>query len=169
MPEPVRALVVDASRAGGAGDVHVVPRRRRRGRWLRLEPAEVLDALDRAGPGALVLAATPCADPGASALAGLARLGGVEVVLLPARAREAAWAVALARAWARAGEAALARRMQAAPGLAARCTGGGEGAGLGWRALGRVAAAAWRPCRWCGSGGGAGAWCARCGAGAVAA
>lgn len=168
MPEAPAPIVVDAANAGAVTGVHVVPRRRRRGRWLRVDPGDALDALELAGPGAVVLAAEPAADPGAAALLGVARLGGNPVVLLPERRSDAGWVVALARAWAHAGETALVRRLEAATGLAARCAAGQEGDGLGWRALGRLAAAAWRPCRWCAGGGGAGPWCGRCGAGAVA-
>jgi hypothetical protein len=168
MAEALAPLVVDAARADGEGGFHVVPRGRRGGRWLRVEAAEALDVLGRAGPAAVVLAPEPAVDPGAAPLLGLARLAGNPVVLLPARPADAGWVVALARAWARGGETALVRRIEAAAGLAARCGAGGEGDGLGWRALGRLAASSWRPCRWCTGGGGAGAWCARCGAGAVA-
>lgn len=145
---PPPALVVVARPAG------------RRGR-ADLDADDVLDALDRAGPGAVVLARTPAADRGARLLPALAALVGREVVRLPDDAGAAARIVAIAVAVAPPPNAP-ARHLQAlagAPPLPALRPG----------VLARWARCAWRPCDRCGGGGLPGASCGRCGSGVAAA
>ena len=81
--DPERLVVVARDSRRGAG-------------WHDLPPDRVADALEAAGPGAVVLARGVDADPGALALPWLARLLGHHVVRLPADPVAAAWVVAVA-------------------------------------------------------------------------
>jgi hypothetical protein len=167
-----------AAAAGGAGRALTVvpraPRRRGRGR-AALEPDAVVDALDRAGRGTIVLARSPAADPGAAVLPALAAVMGREVVRLPDDADAAAWVVALAGALAP-GDGDLPRRLQvlvgaaASPVLPRRPVGAGAVRMPAVRAgvLARWAGCVWRPCARCAGGGLPGAACGRCGAGLLA-
>jgi hypothetical protein len=158
--------------------VTVVPRARRRRRsrrvWAPLCPDALIDALVAAPRDALVLARDAVADEGAALLAPLARLRGLGVVCLPDSADAAAWTVALAVAWADAGERDLVRGLEVAaalPGqeaLPARPWGNSGVAvpAVRPRVLARWSTCAWRPCEWCRTGGGlASGRCGRCGAG----
>jgi hypothetical protein len=175
----VTAIVVEAALASAGAaepseDVVVVPRLRRRRGWADLDPDDVVVALDRAGPRALVLARPAPADPGARALPALAAVMSREVVRLPDDDDAAAWVVAVAGALA--GEGADARRLQvlvgatAAPALPRRPVGGGTARMPALRpgVLARWAGCAWRPCGRCAGGGLPGAPCGRCGAGLAA-
>jgi hypothetical protein len=159
--------------------VVIVPRpsRRRGGGPDGLDPDAVVEALERAGPGAIVLARPPAADPGARALPALAAVMGREVVRLPEDAEAAAWVVAVAAVLDR-GAGATARRLQvlvgtaaAAPALPRRPVGAGAARMPALRpgVLARWAGCVWRPCARCGGGGLPGAACGRCGAGLAAA
>jgi hypothetical protein len=153
----------------------VVPRSRGRRGWGELDPDAVVDALDRAGPGAVVLARTPAADLGARALPALAEIMGREIVRLPADRDAAAWVVAVAGGRAEVG-ADPARPLQVlvgaagAPVLPRRPVGAGSARVPALRpgVLVRWARCAWRPCARCAGGGLSGASCGRCGAGLVA-
>jgi hypothetical protein len=177
----VTGVVVEEGLAAAAGAVRattVVPRapRRRGSGRAALEPDTVIDALDRAGTAAVVLARSPAADPGAAVLPALAAVMGHEVVRLPDDADAAAWVVALAGALAPGGED-LPRRLQvlvgaaASPVLPRRPVGAGPVRMPAVRAgvLARWAGCAWRPCARCAGGGLPGAACGRCGAGLLAA
>ncbi len=173
MAEGATVLVVEASHAIDPADpgLAVVPRSRsrRRDSWRPLAVEAVLDALDRGGAKAIVLAPAPSDDPGAVALVALARGRRQAVVLLPAERLRALWTVALARRWARAGEPGLLRRIQACAALAPVCDADVLDTRLGWRALGRLMAVRWHACAWCAAGGGAAGRCAGCGGIEVAA
>jgi hypothetical protein len=168
--------VADAVRRGPDDDrLVVVPRASRRGRGRApLDPDAVVDALERAGPSALVLARSPAADPGAGVLPALAAVMGREVVRLPDALEAAAWVVAVAGRLAPG--PGLARRLQVLVGAAAcpvlprRPVGeGAEVPAVRPRVLARWAGCVWRPCARCAGGGLPGASCGRCGAGLVAA
>jgi len=174
------ALVVEeglAESVAGAPPLVVVRRDcRARGRgWATLCPEAVVDALEAAGAGAVVLARAPLADAGARALPQVARLMGREVVRLPDDPDGAAWAVAMAVAWGR--EDRLACRLQVlvgaaggVPTLPRRSIGGrARVPALRPRVLARWAGCVWRPCGSCGGGGLPGAPCGRCGAGILGA
>jgi hypothetical protein len=171
----VELSLAPASAAGSGEGLVVVPRTRRRRGWADLDPDAVVDALDRAGPGAVVLARTPLADAGARALPALARIMGREVVRLPAEGEAAAWVVAVAGTLSAAG-ADPSRRLQvlvgaaAAPALPRRPVGAGPARmpALRHGVLARWAGCAWRPCARCAGGGLPGAVCGRCGAGLAA-
>jgi hypothetical protein len=176
-------LVVEQSLAVAAGvraadPVIVLPRARRRRRWRRvwapLCPDALIEALAAAPLDAIVLARDAPVDEGAALLAPLARLRGLGVVPLPDSADAATWTVALAVAWADAGERDLVRGLEVAaslPGHEAlpRRAWGQSGVAVPAvrpRVLARWAARAWRPCEWCRAGGGlASGRCGRCGAG----
>jgi hypothetical protein len=160
------------------GPVTVVPRppgRRGRGR-ADLAADAVVDALERAGPGAVVLARSPAADLGARALPALAAVMGREVVRLPDDGDAAAWVVAMAAALD--ATTAPARRLQVLVGAATasaaalprRPLGAGTARMPALRpgVLARWAGCVWRPCPRCGGGGLPGARCGRCGAGLAA-
>ena len=141
-----------------------------------LDPDDVVEALERAGPGALVLARPPAAIRAARALPALAAVMGREVVRLPGDGDAAAWVVAIAAGLDPRG-AGAARRLQVLAGARGRAR-LAPPAGRGGRArvpalrpgvLARWAGCAWRPCARCGGGGLPGAACGRCGAGLAAA
>jgi hypothetical protein len=167
-----------AAAVGGppADGVVVVPRPRGRRRGVRadLDPDAVVEALDRAGPGAVVLARSVSADPGGRALPALAAVMGREVVRLPDEGEAAAWVVAMAGGLASPG-AHPARRLQvlagaaAAPVLPRRPVGAARMPALRPGVLARWAGCVWRPCGRCAGGGLPGAPCGRCGAGLAAA
>jgi hypothetical protein len=148
------------------------PRRPRRRGWADLDPDAVVEALERAGPDAVVLARAAADDPGARALPALAAIMGREVVRLPADADAAAWVVAMAGTLGPGG-VEPARSLQvlvsaaAAPALPRRPVGAGDARMPALRpgVLARWAACVWRPCGRCGGGGLPGAPCGRCGAG----
>ena len=172
-------LVAEEGVAGPVAPRHpqrlvVVRRGRRRGGgWDDLAAYAVADALEAAGPDAVVLARGAEADPGAIALPGLARLLGHRVVRLPAHAAAAAWVVAVALHPDFTDDAS-ARRLEAlagAPGaggarLPHRRVGddGPEVPVLRPGALARWAGCAWRACPRCSGGGPPGGRCGRCGA-----
>lgn len=167
MPDlPARRLVVAESTASAVEGVAVVRRSHGRRGWARLDPEAVLDVLDEAGPEAIVLAPDPVEDPGAASLMALGRQRDHETVLLPGDRSRAAWVVAVAGRWAASDEPALLRRVQSVSALASACADPAHPiTRLGWRTLGRLAGALWRPCEWCRRGGGLpGARCSRCGA-----
>lgn len=177
------ALVVEEGLAAGVGGppldgVVVVPRgRARRGAgWADLDPDDVVEALDRAGPGAVVLARPALADPGARALPALAGVMGREVVRLPGDGDAAAWVVAMAGRLAplAVGPARLLQVLAgaaSAPVLPRRPIGAGAARMPALRpgVLGRWARCAWRPCGRCAGGGLPGGPCGRCGGGLAAA
>ncbi len=174
IPVVVEHGLASSGAAGpGAGTV-VVPRPRGRRGWADLDPEAVVDALDRAGLGAVVLARTALADPGARALPALAEIMGREVVRLPADRDAAAWVVAVAGT--RAAGADPARLLQvlvsaaASPVLPRRPVGAGPARMPALRpgVLARWAGCAWRPCGRCAGGGLPGGACGRCGAGLAA-
>jgi len=177
----VTALVVEEGLAalvsGPPPDgVVVVPRSRCRGRGrAELDADAAVAALDRAGPGAVVLARAPSADPGGRALPALAAVMGREVVRLPDDGDAAAWVVAMAGRLA-SGGTEPARRLQvlagaaaaaAAPVLPRRPVGAGAASMPALRpgVLARWAGCVWSPCGRCAGGGLPGAPCGRCGAG----
>ena len=163
---------------GGPQRLVVVGRHRRRGGgWDELPAGAVADALEAAGPGAVVLARGADADPGAIALAALARLLGHRVVRLPAHPAAAAWvvAVALHPDFTDDGSARRLEALAGAPGAAGarlprRRVGddGPEVPVLRPGALARWAGCAWRACPRCAGGGPTGGHCGRCGAPAPA-
>ncbi len=176
------ALVVEEGLAAALGGppldgMVVVPRRRaRRGAgWADLDPDQVVEALERAGPDAVVLARPAADDPGARALSALAGVMGREVVRLPGEADAAAWVVAMAGRLAPLA-AGPARRLQvlagaaSAPVLPRRPVGAGSVRMPALRpgVLARWAGCAWRPCGRCAGGGLPGGPCGRCGAGLAA-
>jgi hypothetical protein len=171
IPVVVEHGLASAGAASSAEGIVVVPRPRGRRGWADLDPDAVVDALDRAGPGAVVLARTALADPGARALPALAGIMGREVVRLPADREAAAWVVAVAARLAAAGDDP-ARLLQvlvgapAAPVLPRRPIGAGSARMPALRpgVLARWAGCAWRPCARCAGGGLPGAACGRCGA-----
>jgi len=168
MAEHARVIVVAASHAIGPVDegLVVVPRPRAgrwRAGWRPLAADAVLDALDRGGADAIVLAPAPSDDPGAVPLVALARRRRRAVVLLPAERPRALWTITLARRWARSADAGVLRRIQACAALTPVCDAGAWDARLGWRALGRLMGARWHACAWCAGGGGAAGRCAGCG------
>lgn len=177
------ALIVEqgiASLAGAAGrtGIVVVPRARRgRGRgWADVEADHVVDALEAAGPAAVVLARGPHADPGAAVLGALARIMGRAVVRLPGDRCRAAWVLAVA-AHPDFDRDGLLRRLEALAG-AATCAAplprraiGDDGPvvpALRPRVLSRWAGCAWQACAHCAGGGPAGGRCGRCGAAGIA-
>jgi hypothetical protein len=177
-------LVVEGALAAAAGPAPagaglVVPRERAGPRrlgppvWRPLDPERALAVLLAAPADALLMARPPAADPGAACLPALGRLIELDVVVLPAAAADAAWAVALAWRWREQGQAGLPRLLDVLVGLA------GASGGLPLRpwgaaatpvpalrpaALARWASRCWRPCAWCRRGGGLpGRSCGRCG------
>ncbi|MGD9696825.1 MAG: hypothetical protein AB7V42_14335 [Thermoleophilia bacterium] len=169
-------LIVERGIAPCPGaSIVVVPRRRRRGGWMPLEADAVVDAIEEAGPRALVAARAAGDDPGASLLPGVAALMGRRIVRLPAEPDVAAWVIAMAGAWLAEGED-ICRALDVLAGAAAcvaepprRGSGAASWLALRPRALVRWARRAWRPCLRCGAGGLVGAPCAGCGVRVVAA
>ncbi len=161
-----RSLVCRVAGLEASGRVVTVPRERRRGRWSPLVADEVVDALEAAGPGAVVLARPVAVDIDAAALPGLARVLGREVVQLPADGDRAAWVIAVA-VHVEAGDTAdTVRTLQSVAGLAAAARQGQDGylpAGARPGLVLRWARRSWRPCAHCGGGGCAGTPCGRCG------
>lgn len=169
------ALVVERSVAAwalpGSRPMQVVPRRRRRGRWLDLDADAVIEAIDAAGHDPIVLARPAADDPGASCLPALGVLLGAAHVRLPGDPARAGWVVSVATQPSF-GDGSSLRRLEALVGAAA---GGASLPGRGTDevrgvpavrpgVLARWAGCAWRPCARCGGGGLPGAACARCGA-----
>lgn len=168
--------VVPGRRLEGVIVVARPPRRRGGGR-ADLAPEAVIEALERAGPDAVVLARPAGADHGARALPALAAIMRREVIRLPEDDDAAAWVVAMAGALAPVGPEP-ARCLQVLAGAAAAAASSlprrpvGAGAArmpaLRPGVLARWAGCAWRPCARCGGGGLPGASCGRCGAGLAA-
>jgi hypothetical protein len=169
MPVVVERSLAPAASAQGRPIV-IVPRARRRGRWSAIEADAAVDAIDRAGPEAIVLARPAAADTGAARLMEVARLLAVPVVRLPAEEAAAAWVIATATHRQFEGEA-LVRRLQVLVGVAAgraRLPSRPVDAGPAMPALrpgvlARWAGCVWRPCALCPGGGLTGAACGRCG------
>lgn len=159
--------VADLVDAAGRRPLTVVARGRRRGRWSAVHADAAVDALAAAGPAAIVLARAPEADPGAVALAAVARMMGAAVVRLPSGLEAAAWCVAVAL-HPDFEHDDLVRRLEALVGLAQ--LGGDTPAVPSLRpgVLSRWSSRAWRPCGRCGGGGALGGACARCGAATAA-
>ena len=172
VPIVVDHLVGAALGAGRAEGVHVVPRPARRARGLGAD--EVLDALEEAGPQALVLALPPWVHPQSEPLPVLARVADRELLWLPARIPAAAWAVRLIAGWARSSARGdLIRRAQVLMGLAdasavplPRRQWGEDGPrvpAVGPRALARWCDCAWARCDCCPGGGLRAVGCPSCG------
>jgi hypothetical protein len=178
MHEPApRALVVDGAGAAEAGvaahpGVHVVPPLRRR--QHRLDAEDVIEVLDAAGVGALVLARPPWCEPALAPMPALSIVLGREMLWLPGELPMAAWAVALITAWARSTPSAdLSRRAQVAVGLASmapeslptREWGPGEARvpAMAGDSLARWCDCAWHSCDWCDAGGIESLPCPACG------
>lgn len=173
----MRVLVLDhavaeASGLGGDASARAVPPPpRRQGRLLA---EQVIEVLEDAGPGALVMARPPWSDASTAPLPALAIVMGMEVLWLPPGIGPAAWACALVAAWARTTPPDdLLRRAQVAVGLA-----GMSPDTLPMRewgphatpvpamtpdALARWCDCAWCRCGWCDQGGMHGAPCPACG------
>lgn len=176
-PLVVDGEVADAACVDGHVGVHVVPAP---GRRRRLDAAAVIDALDAAGPDALVLARPPWREPALAPLAALSVVLGRDMLWLPADLAPAAWAVALITAWAQSTPPAdLARRAQVAVGLASmppeslptRTWGPGDVPvpAMAGDSLARWCDCAWQECDWCDAGGLRGGACPACGHKGVAA
>lgn len=178
MPDAhARQLVVEHAAARDAGlleraGVTVVPSARRRRE--RVDADDVLDALDAAGPEALVLTRPPWSEPTLAPLAALSVVTGREMLWLPPDLGRAAWAVALIAAWARTTPADdLLRRAQVAAGLATLPPGhlpmrawGPDDApvpAMTSDSLARWCDCAWQECQWCDGGGVGHAPCPSCG------
>lgn len=178
MPDQLaRILVVDhvVARAAGLGDhpgARAVPAPSRRAG--RLDSDRVLEVLDDAGPGALVLARPPWSDAATAPLPAMAVVLGIDLLWLPPGIPSAAWAAALITAWARTTPSHdLLRRAQVAVGLAAmpadrlpmRAWGpdGIEVPAMSPDSLARWCDCAWCACAWCDQGGLPGAACPACG------
>lgn len=143
-------------------------------RASRVDAEAVVDVLDAAGSGALVLARPPWADPAAAPLAAIAIVLGRDLLWLPPGIPAAGWAAALIAAWSRDSDPDdLLRRAQVAVGLASMSPENlplrpwGEDEllvpAVGTDALARWCDCAWRPCRWCDAGGAGRAPCPSCG------
>jgi hypothetical protein len=167
-----RGVVVEASLVARLADrdlpgLRAVDRGRRRGRWAELDADSAAEAVSLAGPGALILARPPAADPGAAAVWVIARAMGREILRLPHAEGPAAWVVGWAsRLWPGAPDRAAAlQTLHVLSGAAAagRCGPGAVG-NAGPRALTRLARRMWRPCCRCAGGGMPGAACGSCGA-----
>lgn len=164
MPVEIVAEESLATLFGADLPVHRVGRVRSRGRWRDITADAVLDALEAAGPLALVLARTGAADAGAVAVPSLARTTGREVVRLPGDRVGAAWTVAIGARVSNDDRAGLVRALQVLAGI-----GGGASPHLRDGLLNPVmlvrwARRAWRPCARCPGGGLPGCCCGRCGA-----
>lgn len=144
--------------------LHRVGRARGRGRWHDITADSVLDALEAAGPHALVLARPGAADAGAVAVPSLARTMGREVVRLPDERAAAAWTVGVGAQAPDADRAGLTRALQVLAGFGGRALGHTEGGSLRPALVVRWARRAWRPCPRCVGGGMPGCPCGRCGA-----
>jgi len=156
-----------------------VPRPRGRGRrgWAPLHADGVIDALDLAGPGAVVLARGCAADPGAALLPSLGRTMGHDVVRLPDDSAAAAWALGVALHPDFPCDPAISR-LEALVGVAssggplprrAIGAGGPSVPALRPEVLSRWAGCAWRACARCSGGGPVGGSCGRCGAAGIGA
>jgi len=165
----------DVAEAAGLVDTHGVRATPPLGRRAsRIGAEAVMDVLDAAGHEALVLARPPWADPAMAPLAAIGIVLGRELLWLPPEVPAAGWAAALIAAWSRDGDPDdLLRRAQVAVGLASMSPAnlplrpwGEDGVlvpAVGSEALARWCHCAWRPCRWCGSGGAGRAPCPSCG------
>lgn len=154
----VEERIATSAVAGARGDLMVVPRARRRGRWRPLDADRVVDTLSAAGRDAVVMSRRAGADPGAAALGALARIMGTDVVRLPDVETEAAWAVAVAAHPDFGG--CDRRRLEVLAGAAAS---GRARPSLRPGVLARWASRSWRPCARCAGGGLMGCPCGRCG------
>lgn len=143
-------------------------------RTSRVDAEAVVDTLESVGPGALVLARPPWADPAMAPLAAIGIVMGIDLLWLPPEVPAAGWAAALIAAWARDTHPDdLLRRAQVAVGLASMSPEHlplrpwGEDhlmvPAVGADALARWCDCAWRPCRWCDAGGADRAPCPSCG------
>ena len=120
----------------------------------------VVEAVDAAGPGAIVLARPQTAEGGGAAAIG--RIMGADVVMLPADVAAAAWTVGVALRAADPDDDALVRRLE---GLASLAAIGMPGVPrLRPSVLLRYAGWAWRSCAACDGGGVQAGPCGRCGA-----
>lgn len=164
--------VAEAAGLLGADGVRCTPPVGRRD--ARIDAEDVIDVLEHAGPGALVLVRPPWADPPMAPLAAIGIVLGRDLLWLPPGVSAAGWAVALIAAWAReAHPDDLLRRAQVAVGLAGMSPENlplrpwGEDElmvpAVGADALARWCDCAWRPCRWCDAGGTAQGPCPACG------
>lgn len=158
-----RSLVDRVAGLEACGHVCSVPRERHRGRWAPLAADAVVDVLEAAGQGAVVLARPAAADPDTCALPGLARIMRREVVLLPASIDRAAWVLAMAAHLEGGDRDGGLRALQALAGMAAVRPETAASPTPRPAVLLRWALRGWRPCRRCGGGGHAGALCGRCG------
>ena len=163
---PVEIVVEEslATLLGAAPPVHRVGRMRSRGRWRDITADAVLDALDAAGPRALVLARPGVADAGAIAVPSIARTTGREVVRLPGGLTGAAWTVAIGARVAHDDRAALIRVLQVLAGIGGAASTHMRDGLLNPAVLVRWAQRAWHPCVRCAGGGLPGCPCGRCGA-----
>ena len=154
-----------AGRLGGRA-LAVVPRpSSRRGPGVTvLRADDVVETIEAAGPGAVVLARGPEADPAAAALPALGRMMGADVILLPSDPTAAAWTLGVALRH-DVDDVLLTRRLEGIASAAASLWNPTRTApALRAAVLIRWAGRAWRPCRTCPGGGLPGGPCARCGA-----
>ena len=154
----VEERIATSAVTGSDGDLVVVPRARRRGRWMPLDADRVVATLSALRRDAIVMTRTAAADPGAVSLGALARIMGVDVVRLPDAEAEAAWAVAVAAHPDFGGRDR--RRLEVLVGAAAS---GHARPSLRPGVLARWASRSWRPCARCAGGGLLGCPCGRCG------
>jgi len=164
--------VAAAAGLADAGGVRATPPLGRRA--SRIDAEAVVDVLDDAGRGALVLARPPWADPSMAPLAAISIVLGRDLVWLPPEVPAAGWAAALIATWSRDCEPDdLLRRAQVAVGLASMSPANlplrpwGEDElmvpAVGADVLARWCDCAWRRCRWCHAGGANRAPCPSCG------
>lgn len=164
MPVDIVAEESLATLIGAGPPVHRVGRVRSRGRWRDITADAVLDALEAAGPLALVLARPGAADAGAVAVPSLARTTGREVVRLPGDRVGAAWMVAIGARAADDDRAGLVRALQVLAGIGGGASTHLRDGSLNPALLVRWARRAWHPCARCVGGGLPGCPCGRCGA-----
>ena len=154
-----------AARTAGRG-LAVVPRPpSRRGHGVTaLRADDVIEAIEAAGPGAVVLARGPGSDPAAAALPALGRMMSADVVLLPSDPTAAAWTLGVALRH-DVDDVLLMRRLEGLASAAASLwSPTGAAPALRAAVLVRWAGRAWRPCGACPGGGLPGGPCGRCGA-----
>jgi hypothetical protein len=157
-----RAVV---GRPGGRA-LAVVPRppSRRSHGVAALRADDVVETIEAAGPGAVVLARGPGSDPAAAALPALGRMMGADVVLLPSDPTAAAWTLGVALRH-DLDDVLLTRRLEGLASAAASLwSPTGAAPALRAAVLARWAGRAWRPCRACSGGGLPEGPCGRCGA-----
>lgn len=157
------ARVVVGRRGGRALAVVRRPPSRRGHVVAALRADDVIEAIEAAGPGAVVLARGPDSDPAAAALPALGRMMGADVVVLPSDPAAAAWTLGVALRH-DVDDLLLTRRLEGLASAAGSLwSPAGAAPALRAAVLVRWAGRAWRPCRACPGGGLPEGPCGRCG------